>query len=84
MSQIRVIYTNEPSFPATDQHPDAVRYVVGGFFVDAIGGEPTQQEMDSVLKPKKAPEPITAEELLSAMLKKGDIPTREEVLAEKK
>jgi protein-disulfide isomerase-like protein with CxxC motif len=49
MSQIRCIYRSQPNFPATDQHPDAVRYQVGALFVDAIGGQPTQAEVDAVL-----------------------------------
>lgn len=62
MSQIRVVYGEEPDFPATDQHPDAVRYYVLGldgvtmYVVDAIGGEPTAQEVYDFLHPP-APEP---------------------------
>jgi len=52
MSTIRCIYNSgEPSFPATDQHPDAVRYFVSGHYVDAIGGEPTPAEVSAVLNP---------------------------------
>lgn len=85
MSQIRCIYSEEPKFPATDQHPSAARYRVGLHFVDAIGGQPTQAEVDAVLSPPPAPEPITAEELHAAMLKAGDgkVPSREEVIAER-
>lgn len=46
---IRVIYTSEPRFPASDQHPDAVRYRVSGYWVDAIGGEPTPEDVAAVL-----------------------------------
>jgi len=53
MSTIRTIYEKEPDFPATDQHPDAVRYVVGKWVVDAIGGEPTRAEIQAILKPPK-------------------------------
>jgi hypothetical protein len=49
VTQIRCIYDVEPNFPATDQHPDAVRYFAGGKWVDAIGGEPTQTEIDTIL-----------------------------------
>ncbi len=72
MSIIRVIYEKEPNFPATDQHPDAVRYNVGEWVVDAIGGEPTMAEIQAILKPPKvvlttreklADIGITAEEL---------------------
>jgi len=51
MSTIRVLYEKEPDFPATDQHPDAVRYKVGKWTVDAIGGEPTPGEVLAVLNP---------------------------------
>lgn len=42
---IRVVYMEEPSFPATDQHPDAVRHQVGNVWVDAIGGEPSEEDV---------------------------------------
>ena len=52
MREIRAIYHNgAPPFPATDQHPNAARYVVGPYVVDAIGGEPTQAEVDLALAP---------------------------------
>lgn len=63
MSTIRVIYHGvAPDFPATDQHPAAVRYgpiVAGGgeYFVDAIDGEPTAEEILAVLNP---PPPVPA------------------------
>lgn len=68
MSAIRVIYhpvdgvAREPNFPATDQHPDAVRYLVGLYYVDAIGGAPTQAEVDAVLNPRA---PAGADAMLS-------------------
>lgn len=52
MSQIRCVYTEEPIFPATDQHQDAVRYsvAIGIFrFADCIGGAPTQSELEAHL-----------------------------------
>jgi hypothetical protein len=52
---IRCIYSEAPKFPATDQHPDAVRYQVAGYWVDAIGGEPTPEEVDAVVSPPAAP-----------------------------
>ena len=59
MSTIRVIYEKDPGFPATDQHPAAVRYQVGNRIVDAIGGQPTQAEVDAILNPPaRAPEPL--------------------------
>jgi hypothetical protein len=51
MSIIRVVYEKNPDFPATDQHPEAVRYQVGQRFVDAINGAPTQEEVDAFLAP---------------------------------
>jgi hypothetical protein len=49
MSTIRCIYHNgPPNFPATDQHPDAVRYTVGPYVVDAVG-EPTLAEVEVAL-----------------------------------
>lgn len=55
MSDIRAVYfpvngaPRAPNFPATDQNPEAVRYVVGLYVVDAIGGAPTQAELDTFL-----------------------------------
>ena len=54
MTTIRVIYEAEPDFPPTDQHPDAVRYQVGEYWVDAIdceaGGGPASEEVDQALE----------------------------------
>ena len=54
MSTIRVIYEAEPDFPPSAQHPDAVRYQVGEYWVDAIdieaGAAPAEQEIDAVLE----------------------------------
>lgn len=53
MATVLVVYhQEEPNFPATAQHPDAVRYHIGDKWVDAIGGQPTQEEIDAVLNPK--------------------------------
>lgn len=49
MTDIRCVYTAEPSFPAIDQHPDAVRYVVGDYWVDALGGQPTLDAIKALL-----------------------------------
>ena len=46
MATIRVIYEAEPDFPATQHHPDAVRYQLGEYWVDAVGGAPAQVEKD--------------------------------------
>jgi len=72
MSAIRCIYHGkEPNFPATDQHPDAVRYKVGLYFVDAIGGEPTQAELDAVLNPPPPPKRIADGDLAAVLVTKG-------------
>jgi len=51
---IRVIHEAEPSFPPTDYHPQAVRYQVGEYWVDAVGcdagGSPAAEELDRVLE----------------------------------
>jgi len=49
MSILRVIYEYEPDFPPTVHHPDAVRYRVGEYWVDAVGGQPAQDEVDQTL-----------------------------------
>jgi hypothetical protein len=51
---IRSIYQQEPSFPASDQHPEAIRYQVGNLWVDAVGAEPTQADIDAILSPDPA------------------------------
>lgn len=55
---IRVVYRAAPSFPATDQHRDARRFgpvTIDGvqYWVDAIGDEPTTQEIAAVLAPPR-------------------------------
>jgi len=47
MGTLRVIYEDEPSFPPTDHHPDAVRYQVGEYWVDAVG---TREDVDKILE----------------------------------
>lgn len=72
MSTIRCVYhpvngkATEPDWPATAQHPDAVRYLVGLYYVDAIGGKPTAQDVDAVLNPPAALS--QAEQFVDAML----------------
>lgn len=51
MSQVLCVYATAPNFPATEQAPTATRYQVGNVWVDAIGGQPTQAEIDAVLNP---------------------------------
>lgn len=67
MSTILAIYTAAPSFPAADQFPGAARYQVGALFVDAVGGEPTQADIDVVLAPSadvRAARAVDAEDRL--------------------
>ena len=47
--QIRAVYDQAPPFPASDQHPEAVRYQVSGRWVDAVGGQPTPAEVNALL-----------------------------------
>lgn len=75
MSAIRCIYRGAPpEFPATDQHPDAVRHgpiaLPDGsvVFVDALGGAPSLAEIDAVLNPPPAPPPTPLERLTAAGL----------------
>lgn len=70
MTQIRTVYHGEPQFPATDQHPDAKRYKVGAYVVDAIGGEPTLAEVQAVLNP---PEPTPQDKLAATGLTVDDL-----------
>lgn len=70
MSTIRCVYESEPNFPATDQHPSAVRYTVSGKFVDAIGGAPTAQEVQDFLNPPP-PTPDQLEVLCQGYLNGG-------------
>lgn len=81
MSTIRVIYEAEPTFPATDQHPDAVRYQVAGFWVDAVGGRPTEAEVLAVLNPP-APDAATSVERLVRFL--AENPDVEQMVSEAK
>ena len=78
MSAIKAVYENAPSFPATDQHPDAVRYKVTSALrgsvvvVDAVGGEPTIAEVDAILNPPK-PELTPEQKLERAGLTVDDL-----------
>jgi hypothetical protein len=50
---IRVIYSEEPNFPPSDQHPDAQRYKIAEMWVDAIGAAPTEEEVAEFLESAK-------------------------------
>jgi len=52
MSTICCLYSKDPGFPAADQHPDAVRYEISidpYTLVDAVGGRPTDAEIDAII-----------------------------------
>lgn len=73
MTSIRVVYFAEPNFPATDQHPDAVRYFVGGKWVDAIDGEPTEADLSAFLNPPKIITVVTMRQARLALLAVGKL-----------
>lgn len=56
---IRVIYQVAPNFPATDQHPAAVRYSVDvdgtTWVVDAVGDAPTPDDVRPFLVAPASP-----------------------------
>lgn len=51
---IRCIYTQPPTFPATDQDPLAQRVQIGSVWVDYTGTTPTQVDVDAILSPDVA------------------------------
>lgn len=74
MSTIRCIYhEGPPAWPASDQHPEAKRYQVGDVWVDAIGGEPSPEEIDAVLNPAAPPPTLTAQSLADLLVAKGTL-----------
>lgn len=80
MSQIRCVYRDvAPDFPATEQHPEAVRYGPmplpngGSVFVDALDGEPTLAEVMAIVEPPLPPAPTPAEKLAAAGLTVSDL-----------
>lgn len=46
---LRIIYSEQPTCPVTDQHPSAVRYKIGNYWVDSVNGEPIAQQLTNVL-----------------------------------
>jgi hypothetical protein len=58
---IRCIYSADPGFPATDQHPDALRVTIGAYIVDYIGALPTQADVDAILNPPPTQDQLDAE-----------------------
>lgn len=47
---IYCVYGEEPNFPASDQQPDAIRFIVGEYIVDA-STEPTLEEIETFIYP---------------------------------
>jgi hypothetical protein len=72
MSTVLAVYEHEPKFPATDQQPGAQRYAVGNLWVDTLGGEPTQAEIDAVLHPPQVKQETVAD-LRATLIAKGVI-----------
>lgn len=65
---IRVVYQNgAPPFPASDQHPDAVRYTVGPYVVDAIGPAPTLAEVTAFVTPAVVAPGPTIDDLVTVL-----------------
>lgn len=82
---IRCIYTQQPDFPATDQHPDAKRSVVKlgdvTYWVDALGPAPTWQDVARIVAPSQpVPQEISDRQFVHA-LKNAGIITFAEALA---
>lgn len=79
MTGIRCVYRDaSPDFPATDQHPDAMRYgpiqtEAGIVFVDAIGDAPTLEDIEAVMNPPQPREPTPLEKLAAAGLTADDL-----------
>jgi hypothetical protein len=48
---IRYVNTEQPNFPATDQHPSAARVQIGSLWVDYIGSVPVQADIDAFFAP---------------------------------
>lgn len=65
---IITVYSEPPRFPATDQHPDASRYQIGPYVVDATGSAPTEAEIAAFLAPAVEPPPADAVAELRAAL----------------
>lgn len=51
MSEILAIYSEEPPFPPQAQQPNAARWKIGDYWVDAVGPEPPQEQVDAFVNP---------------------------------
>jgi len=58
--RILSVHEREPNFPASDTLPGAVRYPVGAWWVDALDGEPTEQDVSDFFAPPKTQDEIRA------------------------
>lgn len=70
---ILVVYSQEPTFPATDQNPSAVRYHVGTYWADCLGTEPTEEDIEAFLAPPPAPRIPTLVAMGQVKTADGDI-----------
>ena len=48
---VAIYHNNPPSFPATDQNPFAQRIKIGARWVDYVGAQPVQADIDAHLSP---------------------------------
>lgn len=67
---IAVHFGAQPAFTPEENHPDAERYQFGDNWVDAIGGRPTQAEIDAVTAPG-VPRAVTMRQARLALLSAG-------------
>ena len=79
MTNIRQVFEpingqpQQPDKPASIQHPDCVRYTVGLYVVDAVGGEPTLAEVEALLFPPAPPAKTSAEKLAAIGISMDDL-----------
>lgn len=48
---IAVYHNNPPGFPPTDQNPNALRIKIGPRWVDYVGAQPVQADIDAHIAP---------------------------------
>lgn len=77
---IFVVYDEKPNFPATDQHPNAIRYEVGRWWVDTDQGKPTSAEVEEIRNPPPPFKDIPRPSFLFMMSKMGITETQVEGL----
>lgn len=64
--RILSVHESEPNFPSSESFPNAVRFQIGGRWVDAINGEPTEADVQKFLFPE-----LTPQQKIDAMEKNG-------------